>query len=102
MHSSICFIVTIYLGTFVTIYVFQALMAKVAQTATVQTKTTECLRMPSMQLKVFHFQNKVYVSDDKMFFQQEVQALMAKVLVGELRQGQRENSMWPSLPRSSL
>ena len=45
---------------------------------------------------------RFFVSDDKMFFQQEVQALMAKVLVGELRQGQRENSMWPSLPRSSL
>ena len=74
-------VVTNYLGEFLKIYVFQALMAKVAQTATLQTKTTECLRMPSMQLKVIHFQNKVYVSDDKMFFQQEVQALTAKRLV---------------------
>jgi hypothetical protein len=42
--------VTNYLGEFVKIYVFQALMAKVAQTATVQ--TTECLR--GRQLTVIH------------------------------------------------
>ena len=58
MHSSICFIVTIYLGEFVTIYVFQTLMGKVAQEATVQTKTTECLRMRGRQLKVIHFKKQ--------------------------------------------
>ena len=82
-------VVTIYLGEFVTIYVFQALMGKVAQTATVQTKTTECIRMPLMRgrrSKVIHFQNNVYVCGDKMFFQQEVQALTSKRLVSTMVQ----------------